>query len=291
MAKVSVSGSSVPNSAEVAGGKEAAVCGLVMPISPIDGCGADHWSEVKQIVCEALSGSVDFEYEIRLVSDADDVGVIQKRIVQNLYSNDLVVCDVSAKNSNVMFELGMRLAFDKPTIIIKDDKTDYSFDTSLIEHIPYPRDLRFHRINEFKGRLLDKSDQTLKASKKGDYSTFLKNFGTFKVASIGQQDMPADRLMLEVMENVQEEMVRLRRRVDSIGPPKFVRTYAKGGREAIEVTAKKLLSAIDEESRKSFASSEEFKRSVARSFDVARYFDSISEFEACYDDFIRKYYS
>jgi hypothetical protein len=34
-----------------------------------------------------------------------------------------------------MFELGMRLAFDKPTVIIKDDKTDYMFDTGIIEHV------------------------------------------------------------------------------------------------------------------------------------------------------------
>ena len=58
--------------------------------------------------------------------------MIHKTIVQNLYLNPIVVCDVSGKNANVMFELGLRLAFDKPTIIIKDDKTDYSFDTSVV---------------------------------------------------------------------------------------------------------------------------------------------------------------
>jgi hypothetical protein len=35
----------------------------------------------------------------------------------------------------------MRLAFDRPTIIVKDDLTTYSFDTSPIEHLEYPRDL------------------------------------------------------------------------------------------------------------------------------------------------------
>jgi len=32
-----------------------------------------------------------------------------------------------------MFELGLRLAFDKPAIIVKDDNTSYSFDTAPIE--------------------------------------------------------------------------------------------------------------------------------------------------------------
>ena len=29
-------------------------CGLVMPISGIDGCPAEHWNEVKKIICEAV---------------------------------------------------------------------------------------------------------------------------------------------------------------------------------------------------------------------------------------------
>jgi len=42
----------------------------------------------------------------------------------------MIVCDISGRNPNVMFELGLRLAFDKPAIIIKDEITPYSFDTS-----------------------------------------------------------------------------------------------------------------------------------------------------------------
>jgi hypothetical protein len=42
-----------------------------------------------------------------------------------------------------MFELGMRLAFDKPTIVIKDDVTKFNFDTSPIKHLQYRRDLRY----------------------------------------------------------------------------------------------------------------------------------------------------
>ena len=125
-------------------------CGVVMPISAIDDCSEAHWSDVLEILTEAID---DAGFEANLVSNADDVGIIQKRIIQNLYDNPIVVCDVSGKNPNVMFQLGMRLAFDRPTIIIKDNKTSYSFDTSPIEHLEYPRDLRFSKIVEFKDRL------------------------------------------------------------------------------------------------------------------------------------------
>lgn len=260
------------------------ICGLVMPISPIDGCTAEHWSEVKQIISEALEASENFKYEVRLVSDADDVGVIQRRIVQNLYLNDLVVCDVSAKNSNVMFELGMRLAFDKPTIIIKDDKTDYSFDTGIIEHIAYPRDLRFSRINEFKRQLTEKCDQTLRLSKKGGHSTFLKNFGTFKAASIEQQDIPAGKLVVNMLEEMQSEMASLRRRIDVSNVRR--RDSYKGSVEGMA----KMLSAIHEETNRlprdevrRLIDNDSFRDHILDKSGGARFFDSRREFDAAFE--------
>lgn len=187
-------------------------CGLIMPISAIDGCSADHWAEVKNIVTDAVENINDQKFSVRLVSEADDIGVIQKRIVQNIYSSDIVICDVSGKNPNVMFELGMRLAFDKPTIIIKDDKTDYSFDTAIIEHLQYPRDLRFSRIVNFKNALCEKLLATHKASKNDpSHSTFLKNFGKFQVASLSESIVSADPYIVEMLQEMQLEISRIRR--------------------------------------------------------------------------------
>ena len=93
-------------------------CGVVMPISAIGDCNESHWAEVFQIISEAIEPA---GFKANMVSGTDEVTVIQKTIVQNLYENPIVVVDVSERNPNVMFELGMRLAFDKPTIIIKGD--------------------------------------------------------------------------------------------------------------------------------------------------------------------------
>jgi hypothetical protein len=131
-------------------------CGIVMPISAIDGLTASHWAEVLEIIKDAV-GSIEVPRLVaNLVSDADEIGVIHRRIVQNIYSNDIVICDVSGKNPNVMLELGMRLAFDKPVVIVKDDKTEFIFDTGMIEHVGYQRDLRFSNIVDFKNRLAAK---------------------------------------------------------------------------------------------------------------------------------------
>jgi len=188
-------------------------CGLIMPISLLDGCTADHWSEVKAILIEAVDSIADHKFKTKLVSEADEIGVIQKRIVQNVYNSTIVVCDVSGKNPNVMFELGLRLAFDKPTVIIKDDKTDYSFDTGVIEHVPYPRDLRFSQIVDFKKRLAEKVTNTYKASlDDSQHSPFLKSFGQFHVASLAQSEASPDKVMFEMLNDIQRDLQLLRSR-------------------------------------------------------------------------------
>ncbi|WP_198673065.1 hypothetical protein [Algoriphagus litoralis] len=183
-------------------------CGIIMPISAIDGCGPEHWLEILSILKEV---AIDSGFEPNLVSDADDIGIIQKRIIQNVYNNDIIICDVSCKNPNVMFELGMRLAFDKATVIIKDDKTDYSFDTGVIEHLGYPRDLRFHKILEFKENLKKKLTSTFEKSKTDpNYSTFLKNFGEYKIAHLQEKEVSSDNYILNSLDEIRFEIRRLR---------------------------------------------------------------------------------
>jgi hypothetical protein len=184
-------------------------CGIIMPISAIDGCGDSHWAEVLQILDDTI---LESGFDPSLVSNADDVGLIHKRIIQNLYDNPIVVCDVSGKNPNVMFELGLRLAFDRPTIIIKDDKTSYSFDTAPIEHLEYPRDLRFAHIIAFKKTLSAKIKATYERSQKDkNFTTFLKHFGPFKVAKLDERIVSSDEYILDEIKGIRQLLLRSNR--------------------------------------------------------------------------------
>ncbi|APD13617.1 hypothetical protein RO07_25600 [Pandoraea pulmonicola] len=171
-----------------------------------------------------------------MVSDADEVGVIQKRIVSNIFMSDVVVCDVSGKNPNVMFELGMRLAFDRPAVIIKDDKTSYSFDTGVIEHLTYPRDLRYTTMQSFKQQLAEKVTSTYKKSiDDPTHSTFLKNFGTFKVANLDTEEAKSDQIVMSMLEQVQSQMQRLNLKVDRLGMHEGLRSPS----DAVGVVARR----------------------------------------------------
>lgn len=226
--------------------KENITCGLIMPISAIDSYSAEHWIEVKNILSDAIKNIDKYNVEVKLVSDSDEIGVIQKRIVQNIYNSDIIVCDVSAKNPNVMFELGMRLAFDKPTIIVKDDKTGYSFDTGIIEHLDYPHDLRFTKIIDFKNKLSKCVLATYEKSKTdSEHSTFLKNFGQFQVANLSESTVPADTMILTMLSDIQSEMASLRRRDNNINrkiklPESIIVNYIENFSKQNNIDVKKL---------------------------------------------------
>lgn len=185
-------------------------CGIIMPIAAMGKYEKSHWDRVRIILDEAIE---DAGYSPRLVSESEDIGVIHARIVQNLYDDPIVVCDVSGKNANVMFELGLRLAFDKPTIVIKDDLTDYSFDTSPIEHINYRADLRFDDVRDFKRKVAAAITGSIaKKTENESYSPFLGHFGKFKLAGIDTKTVSSEQFIIDQLQSLQQEVARLANR-------------------------------------------------------------------------------
>jgi hypothetical protein len=207
-------------------------CGIIMAISAIDGCDAQHWSEVKSIIVEACHSIDDPEFEAKLVSEGDNAEVLHKKIVPGVYSSDTAICDVSGRNPNVMFELGLRIAFDKPTIIIKDDETPFSFDTAPVQHLDYPRNLKFAQIVEFKKILAEKVKNTYVASSAPGYETVLKSFGPLQTVRLDETSVPLDELLIEMVAELQRDVAGLRSEMrrstapSTISPPRDSAIYS-----------------------------------------------------------------
>ncbi len=69
--------------------------------------------------------------------------VIQAEIIKNIEQSDLVLCDMSALNPNVFFELGIRTAIDKPACMVVDEvKAHVPFDTSIVNYHKYSSRLK-----------------------------------------------------------------------------------------------------------------------------------------------------
>jgi nucleoside 2-deoxyribosyltransferase len=54
--------------------------------------------------------------------------IIQSTIINALIDADLVIADLTEHNPNVLFELGVRMAIDKPVLLIRAKGTDKIFD-------------------------------------------------------------------------------------------------------------------------------------------------------------------
>lgn len=188
--------------------------GLIMPIAEIAGLGEQHWEDVRRIITESLKGDDKYDMNIRLVSHSDEVRVIQTSIVQNIYKDDIVIIDVSAKNANVMFEFGMRLAFDKPFVVIKDNATPYIFDTGNIQHLEYPRDLRYTQIENFKETLKKKVISTLEyALNNTDVSMYLEQYGNLKPSKIEEQEVDITEYFERALGSIRKDFKRLEGRI------------------------------------------------------------------------------
>lgn len=185
-------------------------CGLIMPISGISDSRytEEHWKKVKDILERAVRNA---NLEPRLVSDSDPTAIIQNKIVNNLYYDDIVVCDVSSKNPNVMFELGMRLAFDKPVVIVKDDQTNYIFDIGPIQHIVYPISLSFHEIEIFIEKLTNKIKDTYNNKNKTKELSFLNNFGKLEPQHLTSKNIDATEFISNINVSVNSILMSISR--------------------------------------------------------------------------------
>lgn len=179
---------------------EKLTCGIIMPIASMGSeYPESHWIDIRSIIHRAIDKA---GFNPRIVSESDDATIIHKSIIQNIYNDPIIVCDVSGKNANVMFELGMRLAFNKPVVIIKDDLTGYSFDTSNIEHVGYRKDLRYQTIESFINNLSQKIKATYEKSNSDNHQSFLSHFGNFEVAKIDNQTIGATEALEQLLNKV-----------------------------------------------------------------------------------------
>lgn len=187
-------------------------CGLIMPIASNEGGTAEHWSQVRTIIEDALKNT---DLKVQMVSESDEVNVIHHNIVTNIFSNDIVICDVSSRNPNVMFELGMRLTFDKPVVIIKDRETPFSFDVGNIQHLEYPRSLNYIEIQKFQDDLKTKTLATLTVSKGKGYSPFLSHYKIKHLAKIDTEVVGREDFIISSLSEMKSEIKKLSTRPSS----------------------------------------------------------------------------
>ena len=88
------------------------------------------------------------------------VRLFMQKILKNLIECDMAICDLSSRNPNVMYELGIRQAYGKKVVLIQDDATDRIFDVAGINTVFYKKDRLYENVIKAKGDITNAIKET-----------------------------------------------------------------------------------------------------------------------------------
>lgn len=121
-------------------------CFIIMPISDQDGYEKGHFSRVYQHIIKPACEQAGFK-PLR-ADDEIKTNYIVIDIIKKILESDMVICDLSAKNPNVLYELGIRQSFNKKVVLIKDNRTARIFDIQGLRTIDYDDNLRVDEVQK-----------------------------------------------------------------------------------------------------------------------------------------------
>lgn len=186
-------------------------CFVIMPISDVEGYTAGHFDRVyKHIIIPACQQA---GYEAIRADDTSKANVIIVDILKNALNCDMAICDLSARNPNVFYELGFRQAFDKKTVLMMDDKTDCPFDISTIRYFTYSSSLRIDLVGKAIENLAKALNDT-QSMKENEANSLLKLLAIEAPAKLPNRlELSNDSsLILQAIQNLGEDMQRTLRR-------------------------------------------------------------------------------
>lgn len=187
-------------------------CFVLMPISDVDGYEKGHFNRVFDYIIVPACRQAG--YDAFRADGSSKTNVIIMDILKNVVDCDMAICDLSARNPNVFYELGFRQAFNKKTVLIKDERTERPFDISSIRSFNYDSSLRIDlvdkAINELSKALIE--TQTMTDS---EPNSLLKLLAIDNPAKLPKKHELSDdsTVILQAIRDLSEDMQRnLRRR-------------------------------------------------------------------------------
>lgn len=122
-------------------------CFVIMPFtapSASNDYAEEHFTEVYEDLFVPAVELVGF-HAVRA-----DTTQLSRNILADLLamieSTDVVLCDLSTANPNVLFELGWAFRADKPCVLVKDELTSYIFDLQHTHVTTYQSGLRARQV-------------------------------------------------------------------------------------------------------------------------------------------------
>ncbi|MEQ5093923.1 hypothetical protein ABN241_06675 [Proteus terrae] len=134
----------IQESADLINIEKEKTCFVIMPISDHPDYDNGHFKRVyDHIISPACKNA---GYKPVIATDSKASNLIMFNILKNIVECDMAICDLSTKNANVFYELGLRQAFNKKTILITDGNEREPFDITGFRYVKYSPSLRIDTV-------------------------------------------------------------------------------------------------------------------------------------------------
>jgi hypothetical protein len=201
-------------------------CFVIMPIADPEGYDKGHFGRVYEDIFKVACKKSGFN-PVR-ADEVKQTNLIHLDILQKLIDSPMAICDLSSRNPNVLFELGLRQAFDKPTVLVQDIGTPKIFDIAPLRYTEYRKELKYREVLEDQDIIALAINATKEATSKGDgVNSIVSILSLSKPASLKQVEQSESSGLLQIIRAEMSEMrADFRRTINSIGRERDMRLHA-----------------------------------------------------------------
>jgi hypothetical protein len=194
-------------------------CFVMMPISDPEGYEKGHFGQVfDDLFTPACERS---GYRAVRADQVRQTNLIHLDVLQKIIESPMAICDLSSRNPNVMFELGLRQAFDKPVVLVQEIGTPPIFDITLLRYTEYHREMLYRQVLEGQDKIRTAIVATKEATKDSkSINSIVKLLSITHPASLtnmseGDKDTALLSIILSEINDLKSNTREIRLRQDS----------------------------------------------------------------------------
>lgn len=186
-------------------------CFVIMPIADTEGYEIGHFKRVYEYIIKPAIIKAGFE-PMR-ADEVNKANFIIIDILKQIISSDIAICDLSSRNPNVLYELGIRQAFNLPVCLLKDNKTTRMFDIQGFRDVEYDEKLRIDNVEKVVDQLAKNIMNTYE-SKGEDINSIIQLMG-IKAAELENTTVISNdtNILLNAIENMGKKVSILENKI------------------------------------------------------------------------------
>ncbi|WP_146012673.1 MULTISPECIES: hypothetical protein [unclassified Pseudomonas] len=181
-------------------------CFVIMPIADMDGYDAGHFTRVYEHLIKPACIKAGYTPHRADLVAASNYIIID--ILRKIVESDLVICDLSGRNPNVLYELGVRQAFNLPTVLIKDHITPRIFDIQGLRCVDYGHSLRIDEVQKEQDSIRNAVAET--AEKPNDFNSMIQLLGVSPAVLPQRVELSNDTsVILQSLKNISSRLAEI----------------------------------------------------------------------------------